>query len=65
MASELLPTSADMLGIDIPKVLPSSREIVKSSNGFLSREMVDRVRPKKRRWCELMKIFCLMGLRAA
>ena len=32
VALELLPTSADMLGIDVPQVLPGSREIVQPSN---------------------------------
>ena len=43
MALEMVPTSADVLGIDIPKGLPSYRETVMPSKVFTSRGMVDWV----------------------
>ena len=41
MALEMVPTSADVLGIDIPKGLPSYRETVMPSKVTTSRETVD------------------------
>ena len=43
MALEMVPTSIDVLDIDIPKGLPSYREIVMPSKGSTSRRTVDWV----------------------
>ena len=43
VALEMVPTSADVLGIDIPKGLPSYRETVMPSKVSTSRGMVDWV----------------------
>ena len=43
MALEMVPTSVDVLGIDIPKGLPNYRETVMPSNVSISRGTVDRV----------------------
>ena len=43
MALELLPTPADMLGINIPKDLPNNRETIRPSNDFNSWGVADRI----------------------
>ena len=43
MALEMIPTLADVLGIDIPKGLPDYRETVMLSNVSTSQGMVDWV----------------------
>ena len=43
MALEMVPTLADVLGIDIPKGLPNYREPVMPSNFYTFWGTVDRV----------------------
>ena len=43
MALKMVPTSVDVLGIDIPKGLPNYQETVMPSNVFTSRGMLDQV----------------------
>ena len=43
VALEMIPTSVDVLGIDIPKDLPNNRETVMPSNDSTSQGMVNQV----------------------
>ena len=46
MALEMVPTSADVLDIDIHKSLPNYRETVMSSNVSTSQGTIDQVRAR-------------------
>ena len=56
MALEMVPTSADVLGINTPKGLPSFRENVMPSRVTNSRGRVDWVWVRMRGGCELIDI---------